>query len=184
MRTGLSVEGMGQSRAMSRSQGRVIVGPGLSRMAEVFTEHAQQLPTGPHPNSWKESSPARTREEVQTQSAPAKRLSVLKHFLLSSPKATGAVQSTENHPEKPKAKAKSCSAHVLVSRVQGHASFQGRSSEIHLQGTWPAHGMPSSGYCQQWKDPTTEPAPIEKEDQASRPGIRERQMEFMQDGTS
>lgn len=51
MRTGLSVEGMGQSRAMSRSQDRVIVGPGLSRMAEVFTEHTQQLPTGSHPNS-------------------------------------------------------------------------------------------------------------------------------------
>lgn len=67
MRTGLSVEGMGQSKAMSRSQGRVIVGPGLSRMAEVFTEHAGLLPTGSHLHSRKESSPARTRKEVQTQ---------------------------------------------------------------------------------------------------------------------
>lgn len=147
-------------------------------MAEIFPEHARRLPIGvSHLNSWEESSPARTREEVQTQSAPPKRLSVLKHFLLSSPKATGAVQSTENHPEMPKAKAKSCSVHVLVSRIQG------RSSEINLQGTWPAHGMPSSRYRQQWEDLTTEPAPIEKEDQASRPGIQERQMAFMQDGT-
>lgn len=181
MRTGLSVEGMGHSKAMSRSQGRVIVGRGLSRMAEVFTEHAGLLPTGSHLHSRKESSPARTRKEVQTQSAPPKSLSVLKHFFLSSPKAMGAVQSTENHSEMPKAKAKSCFVHVLVSRIQGHASFQGRSSEINLQGTWPAHGMPS--YRQQWEDPTTEPAPIEKEDQASRPGVQERQMAFMQDGT-
>lgn len=104
MRTGLSVEGMGHSKAMSRSQGRVIVGRGLSRMAEVFTEHAGLLPTGSHLHSRKESSPARTRKEVQTQSAPPKRLSVLKHFLLSSPKAMGQfrAQRTIQRCQKPR----------------------------------------------------------------------------------
>lgn len=183
MRTGLSVEGMGQSRAMSRSQGRVIVGPSLSRMAEVFTEHADDCPLAyilTHGKSHHQLGPERkSRPRVPHPKGSL----FLNTFFSPPPKATGAVQSTENHPETPKAKAKSCSAHVLVSRVQGHASFQGHSSEIHLQGTWSAHGMPSSGYCQQWEAPTTEPAPIEKEDQASRPGIRERQMAFMQDGT-
>lgn len=104
MRTSLSVEGMGQSKAMSRSQGRVIVGLGLSRMAEVFTEHAGLLPTGSHLNSRKESSPARTRKEVQTQSGPPKRLCVLKHFLLSSPKAMGQfrAQRTIQRCQKPR----------------------------------------------------------------------------------